>query len=60
MDPHKVFLIEVSLLALFVIVAGVWTLLTPPLNDEPQAYGLVGIGLFMVMIGYYLANRDRK
>jgi hypothetical protein len=57
MDPHKLFLIEVLLLAVFVIVAGIWIVLTPPINDEPQAYALVAIGIFMVLIGYTIAQR---
>jgi hypothetical protein len=58
MDSHKVFLVGLALLAVIVIVDGIWVVLTPPFNDEPQAYALVAIGFFMLLIGYSIAQRN--
>lgn len=58
MDKHKAFMIGLILLALFVIAAGIGVILTPPLEDEPQALALVAIGFFMLIIGYDISQRQ--
>jgi|GEM_PF-1926681 hypothetical membrane protein len=58
MDTHKIFRIGLVLLALFVIIVGIWVYVTPPVNDEPQAYALVAIGIFMILIGYQISRRN--
>jgi hypothetical protein len=58
MDSHKVFLVGLVVLAVIVIADGIWVVLTPPVNDEPQAYALVAIGIFMLLIGYSIAQRN--
>lgn len=60
MDTHNLFLIGLFLLALFVIGDAIWVLMTPPVGDEPQAYAMVVIGIFMLLIGYHIAQRDRR
>ena len=60
MDTHKVFLAGLVLLALFVMADGIWVLVAPPTGDEMQAYALVAIGIFMLAIGYHIAQRDRS
>lgn len=57
MHEHKVFVIGLAILALVVIGAAVWTIITPPIGDEEQAYALVAIGIFMLIIGYHLSQR---
>jgi hypothetical protein len=59
MDTHKLFLAGLILLALFVIVDGLWVLVAPPAGDEFQAYGLVVIGIFMLLVGYHIPKRDK-
>jgi len=56
MDRHIVFLIGLVLLALFVIGSAIWVIITPPLGDEPQSYALIAIGVFMLVIGYTIAQ----
>jgi hypothetical protein len=57
MDTHKVFLIGLALLAVFVIADGIWVIFSPPAGDEVQAYALVVIGIFMLIIGYQISKR---
>jgi len=60
MDSHKVFVIGLALLAIFVIGDAILVILSPPIGDELQAYAFVVIGIFMLLIGYYIAKRDRN
>ncbi len=55
---HKLFLAGLVLLAIFVIADGIWVFATPPAGDEPQAYALVAIGIFMILAGLYIAGRN--
>jgi hypothetical protein len=57
MDTHKVFLVGLALLAVFVIADGIWVIISPPAGDEMQAYALVVIGIFMLIIGYQISKR---
>jgi hypothetical protein len=57
MDSHKVFLVMLVILALFVIVDGIWVIISPPAGDELQAVALVVIGIFMLLVGYHIAER---
>ncbi len=59
MDKHNLFRIGLFLLALFVIGDALWVLTAPPAGDEPQAFALIVIGIFMLLIGYHIAQRDR-
>lgn len=59
MDSHKIFLIGLVLLAIFVIADGIWVIVTLPRDDEVQAFALVAIGIFMILIGYHISRRDR-
>jgi hypothetical protein len=45
-----------ALLALW----GIWTILFPPVMDEPQGYSLIAIGLGVVLVGYVLAQKRAK
>ena len=57
MDKHGAFLIGLVVLSLFVICDGIWVIVSPPVGDEIQAYALVVIGIFMLFIGYDIAQR---
>ena len=57
MESHKIFRIGLVLLALFVIIVGIWVFTTPPIGDEPQALALFAIGVFMILIGYQISRR---
>jgi hypothetical membrane protein len=59
MDKNSLFTIGLIALALIVIATGIWVFFSPPLNDEPQAVALVAIGVFMVLIGYDIAQRNK-
>jgi hypothetical protein len=57
MDSHKVFMIGLVILALFVIGDAILVIITPPTGDELQAYAFIVIGIFMLFIGYDIAKR---
>jgi hypothetical protein len=57
MDKHTVFVFGLVILALFVIGSALWVIVTPPIGDEMQAYALIAIGIFMIIIGYDIAKR---
>lgn len=48
------------LLALCVIVASVWVLLTPPAGDDFQAIALMAIGFFMLLVVYSIMRLEQK
>jgi hypothetical protein len=48
------------LIGLFVIANGIWTVLMPPFNDEPQGYAIIAVGLFIPLITLYIARIDDR
>jgi hypothetical protein len=48
------------ILALCVIVASIWVLVTPPVGDEAQGVALMVIGLFMLAVVYYIMQLEKK
>jgi hypothetical protein len=60
MDTHKMLKIGLIILGLFVVVDSIWVDLMPPYGDEPQAYALAAIGIFIILVVFYLARRDWK
>ncbi len=48
------------ILALCVIVASIWVLLTPPAADEIQGIALMAIGFFMLAVVYYIMRLEKK
>jgi hypothetical protein len=59
MDAHKKLKIGLVILGLFVIVDSIWVVLMPLYGDEPQGYALAAIGIFIIVIVFYLSRRDR-
>ena len=60
MNRNKMFLLGLSILGLFVIVDSIWVILMPPYGDEYIGYALTAIGIFIILIVYKLAQRNRK
>lgn len=48
------------ILALCVIVASVWVLLTPPAGDDFQAIALMAIGFFMLLVVHSIMRLEKK
>jgi hypothetical protein len=47
-------------IGLFIIVNGIWVILTPPFGDEPFAYGIIAVGLIIPILVQYVAYLDEK
>lgn len=48
------------ILALCVIVASIWVLITPPVGDDGQGIALMAIGFFMLAVVYYIMRLEKK
>lgn len=48
------------ILALCVIVASIWVIVTPPVGDDVQGIALMAIGFFMLAVVYYIMRLERK
>jgi hypothetical protein len=46
--------IEGCVIGLFVIANGIYVVAFPPVNDEPQGYAIIAIGIFIILITRYL------
>jgi len=47
------------ILALCVIVASIWVIVTPPVGDDVQGIALMAIGFFMLAVVYYVMRLER-
>lgn len=47
-------------IGLFVIVNGIWLILTPPFGDEPLAYLIIAAGISIPVLVQYVAQIDDK
>jgi hypothetical protein len=45
-------------IGLFVIVNGIWLILTPPFGDEPLGYIIVAVGIGIPILVQYVAQLD--
>ena len=46
--------IEGCIIGLFVIANGVYVVAFPPVNDEPQGYAIIAIGIFIILVTLHL------
>jgi hypothetical protein len=47
-------------IGLFVIVNGIWVILTPPFGDEPLGYVIIVVGIIIPLLVQYVAVLDDK
>jgi hypothetical protein len=50
--------IEGCIIGLFVIANGIYVIAFPPVNDEPQGYAIVAIGIFIILITLHLTRNQ--
>ncbi len=48
--------IEGCIIGLFVIANGIYVVAFPPVNDEPQGYAIIAIGIFIILITLHLTR----
>ena len=50
----RALMIEGGIIGLFVIVNGIYVVAFPPVNDEPQGYAIIAIGIFIILVTLHL------
>ncbi len=48
------------IIALFVIANGVWVYVMPPYGDEPVAYAIIAMGIFIPILTFYVAGVEER
>ena len=46
----RALMIEGCIIGLFVITNGIYVVVFPPVNDEPQGYAIIAIGIFIILV----------
>jgi hypothetical protein len=49
--------IEGGIIGLFVILDGLYIVAFPPVNDEPQGYAIIAIGIFILLATVHLSRK---
>ena len=57
---HVIIRIISLFIGLFIIVNGVWVILTPPFGDEPLAWVIIAVGIVIPILVQYVAQLDDK
>jgi hypothetical protein len=57
---HVIIRIIGFFIGLFIIVNGIWVILTPPFGDEPLAYVIIAVGITIPVVVQYVAQLDDK
>jgi hypothetical protein len=57
---HVIIRVISLFIGLFIIVNGVWVILTPPFGDEPLAYVIIAAGIVIPILVQYVAQLDDK
>jgi hypothetical protein len=57
---HVIIRIIGFFIGLFIIVNGIWLILTPPFGDEPQGYVIIAVGIIIPLLVQYIAQLDDK
>jgi len=47
-------------IGLFILVNGIWVILTPPFGDELQGYVIIAVGIIIPILVQYVAQFDDK
>lgn len=57
---HIIIRIISFFIGLFILVNGIWVILTPPFGDEPLAYVIIAAGIIIPLLVQYIAQLDDK
>ncbi|MDP2796259.1 MAG: hypothetical protein Q8N94_01945 [Methanoregula sp.] len=50
----RALMIEGCITALFIIANGIYVVAFPLVNDEPQGYAIIAIGIFIILVTIHL------
>jgi tetrahydromethanopterin S-methyltransferase subunit E len=53
-------MLEGWIIGLFVIINGIYIVVFPPVNDEPQGYAIIAIGIFIILATLHLTRNTDK
>jgi hypothetical protein len=53
-------MLEGGIIGLVVIINGVYIAAFPPVNDEPQGYTIIAIGIFVILATLHLTRNTDK
>jgi hypothetical protein len=55
---HIIIRIVGFFIGLFILVNGIWVILTPPFGDELQGYVIIAVGIIIPVLMQYVAQLD--
>ncbi|MFA5221114.1 MAG: hypothetical protein WC391_02365 [Methanoregula sp.] len=47
-------------IALFIIINGIWVYFMPPSGDEPVAFAIIAMGIFIPILTFYIAGIEER
>ena len=56
----RAILVEGLIIGILVILDGIYVVLFPPFGDEVQGYGIILIGIFVILVAIHLGRMDEK
>jgi len=56
----RAILVEGLIIGILVILDGIYVVLFPPFGDEVQGYGIILIGVFVILAAVHLGRMDEK
>ena len=56
----RAILVEGLIIGILVILDGIYVVLFPPFGDEVQGYGIILIGIFVILAAVHLGRMDEK
>jgi len=56
----RAILVEGLIIGILVILDGIYVVLFPPFGDEMQGYGIILIGIFVILAAVHLGRMDEK
>jgi hypothetical protein len=57
---EQILKITSTIIALFIIANGVWVYSMPTAGDEPVAYAIIAIGIFIPVLTFYVARIEER
>ena len=56
----KALTVEGWIIGLFVLLDGIYVVFFPPVNDEVQGYGIIAIGIFIILATVHLTRATEE
>ena len=56
----RAILVEGLIIGILIILDGIYVVVFPPYGDEVQGYGIIMIGIFVILASVHLGRMDEK